>query len=195
MSVPEIINKYKSKDEPVKRLEQCDYCPFEEILRGKYAKAGILRTDVPEGKHPHRNTIEQVCDNGIDAPCSMKYAIMRTHMSDYDLAQLEAQITFRLDLSKNLEKEFDSNRSGMEWVKKRENLVDADGKPWSSYAKRWEDMWELSLCSNGKHSLTEIGMYRILLSDNEEYLEWVKQFKSLSPEEQARHISGIKLED
>lgn len=195
MSVPEIIGKYKSKDEPVKRLDQCDYCPFSEILRGKYAKAGILEEPLPE-KHPHRGTIEEVCGKGESEACDMKYAIMRMPITDYMLAQMESQITFRMDLGKNMpDEEFDSNRAGMEWAKKRKNLVGADGRPWSSYAKRWEEMWELSLCSNGKHSLTEIGMYRILFSDNEEYLEWVQQFKSLSPEEQARHISGIKLED
>jgi hypothetical protein len=159
MSVPEIIDDYESDDEPLRKLEECDYCPFTEMLRGPYAKAGILRADIPE-QHPHRSTIEDVCGRGVDKPCAMKYAIMRTPISDYMLAQMESQITFRMDLGKSRNEKIDANTAGVEWAKKRDSLVGADGNFGSSYAKRWEEIWELSLCTNGKHSLTEIGMYR-----------------------------------
>jgi hypothetical protein len=115
---------------------------------------------------------------------------MRLPLSDYDLAQFEAVKTFKLDMVKNQTKQIERNEAYEEWAKKRENLKDSSGNS-SSYAARWKEIWDMSLCMNGTHSLSEIGMYRIVVSPNEEYLQETEALKTLSKREHVRHIEGI----
>lgn len=194
MTSNEVAGKYNSDDDELRKLPDCPYCPFEEIIKSRNIKAGILNQEIPKGDHPHRGKLEEGCGRDVDEPCEIKYAMMRVPLTDYNLAQFEAVKTFKLDVGKNSGIDLDRNHAYGEWTRKRFELKNSNRKA-TSYAIRWEEIWNLSLCMNGHHSLTELGIYRIVASPNKEYQKEVDALKLLSLREKERHDAGIPLED
>lgn len=49
-----------SKEDVIRKLDDCDYCIFEHIIPEENRKIKVLDIPVPE-RHPHRTIIEQIC--------------------------------------------------------------------------------------------------------------------------------------
>ena len=203
----EILDKkYGSKADLVEKLDSCPSCPFEDILKYTQQKeAGILYRDIKDVSkkpHPHRKTIEEVCGRDVDEVCYMKYLIMRMPFDDYMLSQFGACEIFKMDLEKGKDKEGPKGEEDeeislaeaiKEWGKDREDLINRNGNP-TSYAARWREVWDVSLNIARQHVLTEIGMYKIVVSKNGKYSDRIAILESLSEEERERHLDGIAVQ-
>lgn len=177
----ELDKKYPSRESLIKKLDSCKECPFYDVLRGKYKTAAILYEPLPKGIHPNRGIIEQVCGKNVDDSCDIKYAVMRMHIDNYRLAQIGAVKIFRFDLGKKY------NRS--------ENNIVTYQEAWEEwteghYAARFKEIWNHSIDIAGKHTLTEEGIYRIVVADYETYNTQIKVFELLDREERNRERNG-----
>lgn len=92
ISFPNIKMKLRlegSKEDLIRRLDNCNYCIFEHIIPEESRKIKVLDIPVPE-KHVHRITIEQICGKNYDGVCPMKYAAMRSMHDDFMASQFGA---------------------------------------------------------------------------------------------------------
>ena len=182
--------KYDSKNELIKRHPSCSYCPYEEILKPNQRTVDILDKEIPNGNHPHRETIEQVCGQDMDEVCDMKYAAMRAPVDDFMLAQLGAVGTYKYDLGKAYQRQKNNpvtfQEAFLEWVKPRTGVSEV------SYAKRFRETWNKSIDIAGKHTLTEEGIYRIAMADQETYDAQSKVFELLDENEEERDVHGAR---
>ncbi|MAH45720.1 hypothetical protein CMI37_07810 [Candidatus Pacearchaeota archaeon] len=151
----------------IERCEGCTYCPFEEILTLKQRNSEVLEQPISH-RHPHRGIIEEVCGKRYDEVCEMKYAMMRTGLSDFDVAQFGLVIKdFCNDLSKNEKREIRGVEAFPIWVKKRDL-----GRGFEeSYAGRFREVWDLGLRefageSESFQALSELSIYEIIVSEN-----------------------------
>ncbi len=184
----ELDKKYASKNDLIEKLDSCEDCPFDDVLRGKYKTAAILYEKIPKGIHPHREMIEQICGKDMDDVCDIKYAVMRTHFDNYKLAQIGAVKIFRLDLGKREDRPEDNFVTSQEaWLKWAEMNSDISE---GSYAIRHRKIWDHSIDMAGKHTLTEEGIYRIVMSDQETYDAQIRVFELLDGEERNRDKNG-----
>ena len=194
-----IKEEYPSEDSPVRRPDSCEECPFEEILKyGIQNKVANLLEDIPEGGGPSREMIEEICGKKYNGVCNIKYEVERMNCGDYVLGQFEAARIFRRDINKHREKEgetvFIEELYDVinDWAAIRKGVYNKDGKP-SSYAERWSEVWYASLDSQGRHTLTEVGIYKYVVSKNGRYKRLMKDLDELKKDEINRHENGIVL--
>lgn len=172
----------------------CKWCPFEIILRPNQRTNGILKNPLKK-KHPTRELIEQICGNHYDEVCGMKYAIMRTELSDFNLVQLGLVIKpFKLDYGKKIRKKPEIEKTFLFWTENKDL-----GRGFEeSYASRFREIWELGLREYpGKdephQSFAGTFIYEMVVSSNPEmYNSSIKLFENLKKEYHQRDKTGIK---
>jgi hypothetical protein len=177
--------KYSSGEALIQKLDSCEYCPFEAILKPEQRKIKILYMDIPEGNHPHRRVIEEICGLEKDEVCHMKYAAMRMHINDFMLAQIGAVEIFKLDLGKAYQRPIANEEAWLGWTKKNSDIFE------ESYAIRFREIWDRSIDVAKKQTLTKEGLYRIVMADQKTYDAQIKVFELLDKEERNRDKNGI----
>ncbi|MCK4996836.1 hypothetical protein KAS08_00905 [Candidatus Pacearchaeota archaeon] len=193
-----LSERYSSGDDLIKKCNTCEYCVYEDVLKPYQRVMDILQRDLPKGDHPHRRIIEDLCGEDMDEPCDMKYAAMRAHFPDFMLGQLGViGKYFKSDLGKTIKEPVNFKDAYMTWSLSENNLTNSDGSLVNSmgnpitYSMRWREVWNGSLNINKEPTLTELGIYRVVVSDNETYEEWFRAKELLKESEEKRHKRGI----
>jgi len=180
----------------IKRCDECSYCPFETILTVSQRDRSVL--DVPlRRRHPHRETIEQVCGKRYDGVCEMKYATMRAELSDFDLAQFGAVIkNFAYDCGKALGRKVGGDEAFRMWTMPQNlgrGIIE-------SYAERFRDVWNLGLREfegedEPHQTLSELSLYERVLTKGENYDAVLRNLMGLKEESLERDNVGVVLSD
>jgi len=149
------------KNELIKKLNECSYCIFEDILSEEQRDVRVLEKGIPEN-HAHRLMIEEVCGNGYDGVCQMKYLAMRSQYDDFSLAQLGAIRHFLEDYwDKNGLSEYKGRKKIEEGLMLWTTPSNLGRNPPESYAQRFREVWDLGLRGENQ-ILTEEGIYEIV---------------------------------
>lgn len=179
----------------IKKLDCCNFCPYEEILRPNQKKIEVLLEKIPENNHPHRDIIEETCGKKIDEQCYMKYAAMRAYFGDFMLAQTGAVEIFKYDLKLN-----NLSDALMEWNADRLEIApeftNGTKKEYGNYADRFRKIWDLSSrCFNNieQKSLTILGIYQRVLLDQENFDKEKEILSILREKENERYGGRINL--
>ena len=167
-------------DDLVRRLDQCDYCPFEEILPPEQRKIKVLDLPIPKN-HIHRITIEQICGKNYDGVCPMKYLVMRVPCDDSTAVQMGDLMIFRWDLGKKLKADIEENYGGGEWAKNQ----DLGRGRTESYAERFRDIWNLG--ERKDHNILDARfVYELVVSEPETYNKAIELLETLKQEHEKR---------
>jgi len=171
------------------KCESCDWCPFETILTKEQKNRGVLNKSLYK-VHPHREMIEQVCGKRYDDVCEMKYAIMRTDISDFDLVQIGTVVkNFCLDYGKKVNRCINGNEGLKIWTEKCNIGRYFD----ESYSARFREVWNLGLRNfNGEKEpyqiLSGLFIYNIIISDSKRtYNSAIKLLEQLYSESEKRN--------
>ncbi len=169
-----------SEEDIIQRPLGCDYCIFEKILTKEQRKLKVLDLPIPE-RHIHRETIEQICGQGYDETCPIKYAAMRSLYDDFTAAQFKAISIFIWDLGKQKQMPIDYEQGMIKWSRDK----NSDFEKQESYAKRFRDIWNLGLRKN-RQTLTTNFIYEVVIANPFLYNMTVEILKQLKKESEKR---------
>ena len=194
----------------IKKLDNCEFCPYDDILRPDQKKIEVLKNP-PSGNHAHRFRLEETCTNSdIDERCYMKYAAMRTPGGDYMHAQYGVVEIFKKDLAKHYsnlgeQEKADGltfNDAFMEFATERigvsPEFTNGTKKEHGSYADRLKKIYNLTTRTlDGKEQcgLTELGMYQRIMLDQEDFDREKEILVLLREREAKRHNGQVDIPD
>jgi len=136
------INIKGNPDDVIERCKKCKYCIFEDILTPEQRKIKVLDKKNPE-KHIHRMIVEDICGRQYDNVCPMKYAAMKAVCDDRTAMQIGVIKHYMWDLGKTINKRVKYDQALKNWTKDQ----DLGRKNRESYAKRYQEIWDLGMRS------------------------------------------------
>jgi len=172
----------------IEKCESCNWCPFETILTMEQRDRKVLNKSLNR-IHPHREIIEQVCGEKYDDICEMKYAIMRTSLSDFDLAQFAVVVkNLCWDYGKKVNRSVSGHEGFNIWTKEHNFGREFD----ESYASRFREIWDLGLRNFNRkkepyQTLGRLFIYEVVISDDKKtYNSTIELLKQLNTESNNR---------
>ena len=170
------INMNGEPDDPIRKLDNCEHCIFEEILSDKQRKIKVLDLDNTEN-HIHRIVVEQLCGKHYDKVCPMKYAAMKTSVDDRTATQMGVVNHYLWDLGKNQKKKLKFEDAMTDWL----SVKDLGRGLEESYANRFDIIYDFGIrrVEIGrdiieKQILTSDAIYEIVISDAKLYNKWIE---------------------
>jgi hypothetical protein len=186
------VNLPGEPEDVIEKLEMCEYCPFEELLRPEKRQKKVLDQAIPR-RHINREILEQLCAMHYDEDvCPMKYAVMRLDVDTFTAIQLGEVHIFALDLCKRLRRQLSKEDIVREWTKKQ----DLGRGIQESYAARARKVWELSRRKDaaGREdqttNLTITGQYELVVAKPATYETGIRFLEYLMQEHQERDNIG-----
>ena len=177
----------------IQRCEGCNWCPFEIILKPYQRTRETIKKPL-EDRHPNRRLIEEICGKQYGGVCEMKYAIMRSGIPEFNLAQIAMVIkNYCWDHGKKIKNKVNLEEAFELWAK-RGNLGRGHEE---SYASRFREIWDLGLRKfpekeELRQSLGELSIYETVVSDNPQtYNSEIEVLQSRKIESNKRDKTGI----
>ncbi len=169
----------------VKKLSTCSYCILEYLLSkqmrslSRIQLRSLSKNQIISKAQPtksHRATIEEICKN-CNKECLLKRIAMNC-CNDRYLLQMGCIEIFKFDMGKKQHRSIDWEEAIIAWTQQH------SGDNYT-YAARFEEIWKSRI------NLTQLGIYKIVVSSPDTYSKAIALFKILDEEEKTRHAIGL----